>query len=318
MGALSDKTVGEYVEANFVTCYEQVGDFRVTATTNGQLARNGGNVVSYFCTPELKVINAIVGPVEAAQLLGAAHWSVNLSAKAKHAGPDDRLQICEAAHLEESGIDPATFYQVVSEKLPRISRQYQSRRTGILASPRLKKRLEAGEITLIDPFTQARQEASRAFTLDRRGALTHRILAMQPLASVYDVYGELFERVAGERITTDRQQVDQATEALSASKPVLLVVYQPQGVDGRGSEPGRENQRLIDGLKQRAVVKNHFRVVALPNDQLAALSSQVDIPVYRLRVQPAVIVIKDGKQVANFTLYDSEAKVDRVLREHFR
>ena len=69
MGALSDKTVGEYVERNFVACYEQVGDFRVTAITNGQLNKNGGNVVSYFCTPDLNVINAIVGPVEADQLL---------------------------------------------------------------------------------------------------------------------------------------------------------------------------------------------------------------------------------------------------------
>ena len=318
MGALSDKTVGEYVGRNFVACYEQVGDFRVTTTTNGQLNKNGGNVVSYFCTPDLKVINAIVGPVEASPLLEAARWSVNLWDKAKYAKPDERTQICEEGHLEKSGIDPARFYQVVSEKLPRISRQHQSRRTGILGSPTLKKKLQSGEITLVDPLTQAKQAASRAFTIDRRGALTHRILAMQPMASVYDVYGELFERVAGERIATDRTKVDQAAQALKSSKPVLFVIYQPQGVDGRGTEPGRENQRLIDRLKSRAIVKSHYSVVPLPNNELAALSSQVDIPVYMLRVQPAVIVVKNGKQVGSFTLYDSQTKVARILRESYR
>ena len=318
MGALSDKTVGEYVERNFVACYEQVGDFRVTAITNGQLNKNGGNVVSYFCTPDLNVINAIVGPVEADQLLGAARWSVNLWEKAKYAKSDERSQICEEAHLEESGVDPARYYQVVSEKLPRISRQYQSRRAGILGSPTLKKKLQAGEITLVDPLTQAKQEACRAFTMDRRGALTHRILAMQPMSSVYDVYGELFERVAGERIATDRTKVNQSAEALKSSKPILFVIYQPQGVDGRGKEPGRENQRLIDRLKRRAVVKKHYSVVTLPNNELAALSSKVDIPVFMLRVQPAVIVVNDGKKMGSFTLYDSETKVARMLRESYR
>jgi hypothetical protein len=316
VGALSDPAVGKYIGENFVGCFEQVGDFRVTATANGQVNRNGGNVISYFLTPDLKVVNAIVGPVGADKLLAAAQFSVKLYEDGKYAKQDERDQIYEVAHLTESGIDPARYYQVVSEKLPRISRNYESRRRGILGSPTLKKRLKNGEITLDKPLVQARREALRAFTKDRSDSLTHRILAMQPGASVYDVYGELFERVAGETINTDRETINAAATAFKTSNydgtPVLFVIYNPVTVDGRPQGAGRQNQRLIDRLKAR--VGKDYTVVALPNNQLASLSSKIDLPVYMIRVQPAVIVVKGSKKVANFNLYDSATKIARILK----
>ena len=41
------------------------------------MQKNGGNVVSYFLTPEGLVINAVVGPVKADKLLAEARWSVD-------------------------------------------------------------------------------------------------------------------------------------------------------------------------------------------------------------------------------------------------
>ena len=316
MGALSDPQVGRYIGQNFVGCFEQVGDFRVTSTTNGQVNRNGGNVVSYFLTPDLKVVNAIVGPVGADKLLAAAQFAVKLHDESKDTKQDEQEQIYETAHLDASGIDPARYYQVVSEKLPRITRQYNSRRQGILGNPTLKKRLADGEIKLDKPLVQARREALRAFAKDRSDSLTHRILAMQPGANVYDVYGELFERVAGETINTDRKGINAAATAFKTSNydgtPVLFVIYNPVTVDGRPKGPGRQNQRLIDGLKAQA--GKDYTVVALPNNQLASLSSKIDLPVYMIRVQPAVIVVKDSKKVANFNLYDSATKIARILK----
>lgn len=57
-----------------MAAHKQVGDFKVT-NVRGKIQRNGGNVVSYFCTPEGRVIYAVVGPVKPEELLKAARWA---------------------------------------------------------------------------------------------------------------------------------------------------------------------------------------------------------------------------------------------------
>jgi len=60
-----------------IAAYQQVGDFEVTKV-NGQVRKNGGNVVSYFLTPKGLVIDAVIGPVAADKLLSEAQWSERL------------------------------------------------------------------------------------------------------------------------------------------------------------------------------------------------------------------------------------------------
>src|SRR5262249_37566088 len=38
--------------------------------------KQGGNVASYFCTPDGRVLHAVAGPVDAATLLREARWAV--------------------------------------------------------------------------------------------------------------------------------------------------------------------------------------------------------------------------------------------------
>ena len=40
------------------------------STSAGVLAKNGGNVASYFCTPDGRVIHAVTGPVPARRATG--------------------------------------------------------------------------------------------------------------------------------------------------------------------------------------------------------------------------------------------------------
>jgi hypothetical protein len=75
VGALSDAKVGEYFAKHFVAAHEQVGDFEVV-NVKGTLTKNGGNVASYFCTPEGRVVHAVLGPVTADELLEQAKWAV--------------------------------------------------------------------------------------------------------------------------------------------------------------------------------------------------------------------------------------------------
>ena len=71
MNALANDEVGKYLNEHFVSSYQKVGTFKLV---NGQ--KQGGNVASYFCTPDGRVLHAIAGPVDAATLLREARWVV--------------------------------------------------------------------------------------------------------------------------------------------------------------------------------------------------------------------------------------------------
>ena len=57
MSALTHDDVGEYLNRHFVSAFQKVATFRV----NGVL-KLGGNVASYFCTPDGLVLHAVAGP----------------------------------------------------------------------------------------------------------------------------------------------------------------------------------------------------------------------------------------------------------------
>lgn len=64
-----------------MAAHQQVGSFEVV-NNFGALRKNGGNVASYFCTPDGRVIDAVAGPVAADQLLAEAKWAVDAYEKA--------------------------------------------------------------------------------------------------------------------------------------------------------------------------------------------------------------------------------------------
>jgi hypothetical protein len=68
---LANAEAGKYLNDNFAALYQKVGTF----TIHGE-QKQGGNVASYFCTPEGRVLHAIAGPVDAAVLLREARWVV--------------------------------------------------------------------------------------------------------------------------------------------------------------------------------------------------------------------------------------------------
>jgi hypothetical protein len=68
---LANAEVGKYLSAHFVATYQKVGTFTING---GQ--KQGGNVASYFCTPEGRVLHAIAGPVKADAMLRETRWVV--------------------------------------------------------------------------------------------------------------------------------------------------------------------------------------------------------------------------------------------------
>ena len=72
MNALANPEVGTYLNGSFVSTFQKVGTF----TLDGR-KKQGGNVATYFCTPDGRVLHAVAGPVDAATFLREAHWAVD-------------------------------------------------------------------------------------------------------------------------------------------------------------------------------------------------------------------------------------------------
>jgi hypothetical protein len=76
-----------------------VGSFEVV-DEHGKLQRNGGNVASYFCTPDGRVVHAVTGPVAAGELLDEAHWAVTSYGNTTVGRAGDAPAILARAHRE--------------------------------------------------------------------------------------------------------------------------------------------------------------------------------------------------------------------------
>ena len=70
MRRLAHPQVGEYLNRHFVSAFQKVATFQING---GQ--KQGGNVASYFCTPDGLVLHAVAGPVDAGTFLREAHWA---------------------------------------------------------------------------------------------------------------------------------------------------------------------------------------------------------------------------------------------------
>ncbi len=113
MSALSDKKVGEYLDQNFVCAFQRVGTFKIVGKQ-----KQGGNVASYFCAPDGRVLHAIAGPVDGPTFLRESQWIIEIAKKAiKDAdGDGGKFKIAmRTAHADklrqEHGltVEPITF-----------------------------------------------------------------------------------------------------------------------------------------------------------------------------------------------------------------
>jgi hypothetical protein len=84
VNALANPEVGKYLNEYFTSSFQKVGTFRIV---NGQ--KQGGNVASYFCAPDGRVLHAVAGPVNANALLREARWAVETYKLALLENPDD-------------------------------------------------------------------------------------------------------------------------------------------------------------------------------------------------------------------------------------
>ena len=223
---------------------------------NGQVQKNGGNVVSYFLTPQGLVINAVVGPVNADKLLSEARWAVE---------------------------------------------NYQN---AVKAAPR-------------NPPAQAQYLAVAHASLD--GDRTHKLLARNSLVPIAMIRDEVFEKLAGQKATEFRGEVQLAAlgfqRAEQKGMPVLLVLTKAKK---KADDYDLPTANLIGALAMKPIVgaARSCVLVLLPIDDLPALTNLVNLPDFELaeRTTPTMLLTtSDVKHAVPISAHSDPREVAQKL-----
>lgn len=221
MNALNNEEVGKFLNENFVSAFQKVGTFRIVGKQ-----KQGGNVASYFCAPDGRVLHVVAGPVNAPTLLREAKWVVDTvktslaeheksgksfkamfrTAHAERLRKEHRLNV-EAVTFDSpaAGEESALSYRDPTGKpLAPVLPPPPIEGPDVSLSPKEKEAFNASQAA-------ARKKASPAqIVADRRGrrwvlnnqGRVHVLMAAHSMKRIESVYGSIFEGILGERVST--------------------------------------------------------------------------------------------------------------------
>lgn len=314
MVTLTSPQVGDFVSAHFVAAYQQKGDFDVKRV-NGNLQKNGGNVVTYFCTPGLRVLHFVVGPVTPDRFITEAQFARDVYDEAIAAGekgtagrpgksnepmPAQRKAVA-ALHTKRAGGRSADALQAFQ------GADYQ----------RLRQRYGRRQ----DPSQLAAQRwESLVRSADHIGGnntehRVHRLLAYEPLPPVAAIDTPVFRYFAGQPVNDQDGSVGRAMKqierATAAGRPMMLLFHE-NWYSWRNS---RSRAMLRAG--QAAKLIPQYEVVNLPAEEMPALSAR--LPGFTVpeatKSNNATIVLIDYRQNLLATVSDQTepAEFARIL-----
>jgi hypothetical protein len=95
--------VGAFLASHFAAGWKKIGTFSIVcgATPNGNCSTSrkvGGNVVAYFCTPDLRILHAVWGPESPERFLAEAGWAVDLEKRLRSVPEEQRAKAAREAH----------------------------------------------------------------------------------------------------------------------------------------------------------------------------------------------------------------------------
>jgi hypothetical protein len=224
VNALASPEVGKFINENFCSSFQKVATFKIVGK-----AKQGGNVATYFCAPDGRVLHAIAGPVDSATFLREAQWAVETTKKAmKYADGDggkfkSYFRTAHARKLnEEFGlvVEPVTFDPPEAQD-PKDALTFRDP-TGQPLAPRLPPPPIDGPDVRLEKAEFAARQANAAkaagaspvqdkkggrWVLDNQGRISQ-ILAGHAMVKIERVYGTVFENILGEKISTKPVEVD--------------------------------------------------------------------------------------------------------------
>jgi hypothetical protein len=213
VNALANPEVGKFVNENFVSAYQKVATFKIVG---GQ--KQGGNVATYFCAADGRVLHIIAGPVDANTFLHEAKWVVETARKAIDDSKGDGAKfkaIFRKAHADrlhnEYGllVDPVT-YDPPEEQDKDSALTYDDPKGQPLAPKLPPPPINGPDVSLKDKQELAAKASGAAPVMDRKGGRwvlgnqgrVHMLLAGYSMVKIEKLYGSVFENILGEKIST--------------------------------------------------------------------------------------------------------------------
>jgi hypothetical protein len=220
VNALANPEVGKFLNEHFISSFQKVATFKIV---NGQ--KQGGNVASYFCAPDGRVLHCIAGPVDAATFLREARWVVDTTKKAMveaNGNGGTFKAVFRKAHAaklaEETGlhVEPLTYDYVASGDNDAL--QYRDP-TGRALAPKLPPPpIDGPDVRLQEKDFNARQVRAGGMPaadgvgntiVDRKGRVRNignqgrvdQILSAHAMVKIEQIYGTIFENILGEKIS---------------------------------------------------------------------------------------------------------------------
>jgi len=226
VNALANPEVGKYINEYFCSSFQKVATFKIVGKQ-----KQGGNVATYFCAPDGRVLHCIAGPVDANTMLREAKWVIATTEKAVKDSNGDGAKFKVAirkAHAEklrlETGlvVEPVTFDYDPDAQKGALS---YNDPTGQALAPQLPPPpVDSVDVTIKAQATQLRLAAKadlaegalpggvirdrkgRGWVLGNQGR-TDMLMAAHSLQKIEKVYGAVFEGILGEKITTKPVEV---------------------------------------------------------------------------------------------------------------
>jgi hypothetical protein len=211
VNALANPEVGKYLNEYFVSSFQKVATFKIV---NGQ--KQGGNVASYFCAPDGRVLHCIAGPVDAATMLREARWVVDSVKKAMEESKRTEVPfkaLFRRWHAErlrqEFGlvVEPATFDAPTFREDDPLSYNDPSGRPVLpvlivppIDGPDVEFRALAKPAAEADAAGVAAKRGGR-WALGNQGRV-HQLMSAYSMTKIEKIYATVFENILGERVST--------------------------------------------------------------------------------------------------------------------
>jgi len=213
VGALANPEVGSFINKHFISSFQKVATFQIV---NGQ--KQGGNVASYFCAPDGRVLHCVAGPVDAATMLREAKWVVDSVKKAMEESKKTEVPfktLFRRWHAErlrqEHGlvIEPATFDAPAPREDDPLTYSDPSGRPvlPVLVLPPI----DGPDVQFRAMAKEAKADAAGAnvvgcrkggrWSLGNQGRV-HQLMSAYSMTRIENVYATVFESILGERVST--------------------------------------------------------------------------------------------------------------------
>lgn len=213
MNALANKEVGKYLNEYFVSSFQKVATFRIV----GKGQKQGGNVASYFCAPDGRVLHAIAGPVDAATMLRESKWVVEATKKAMEESKGDGAKfkaLFRKWHAERLRTEHGIVVEPVTADFeaqdPNSALTYNDPSGRPLAPVLRPAPINGPDVEFREMQVKAANAPGAALLRDRRGGgvalgtqgQVHLLLAAHSMRKIENIFASVFEGILGEKVTT--------------------------------------------------------------------------------------------------------------------